>query len=545
MAVHKRKRSLMNLISGIIVAGLLIILSGCGNGLPKKLKKEAKTLPDVIKTYKALVDKDQDKYKNLTKSSQFQAVKEYALKENWTRKFELAHDELKRAKEIYDKDLSSLIKKDRPELANEVRQQITRIKKITRGAQKLSRYPLSRFLAILDTIKNAEGLESRARENGEKIKLIANKIKTNAVAKAIADFPDLTRKINTRFAPLLNLERQSQDNLKIVAAEFEKHKQGSNADYAAFTDSANALFSGLEKAKTLESKLTGELSGLYKSYTKILKDMKEEYFVIIKRESWNDNSDYYDPRYATFQREVTKDVYEALTADGIDTIAAITAGFTGSRFSSNIGRLWDKLSINPTEQWPGRGHNAASFWVESSWQTYFHKYILEENGETKETGWEQVGESFYDDNIEYLGMAILAKPYGVFEKDRLVQAAPPGMAYVGNSKYGEWKNDNKGDRFWSWYGKYSFFSSLFFFPPSYFGYNSWYGWHNNYRYNRPYFGKTRNGFQKYGTSGTYIKKSPRFQSTNFAKSGGFRSQTASVRGAGPNLRGGGPKNKGK
>jgi len=208
-----------------------------------------------------------------------------------------------------------------------------------------------------------------------------------------------------------------------------------------------------------------------------------------------------------------------------------------------VGSLWKKLSINPGENWPGRNHNAASFWVEDSNETYFHKYLLEENGETQETDWEQVDASFYDANIDYLGMAILSKPYGMFEQDRLTQPTPPGMAYVGNDRYGEWKKDSQGNSFWSWYGKYALFSTLFGMRPSYYGYNSWNSWNNSYRGRQPYFGQTRNGFQKYGTAGAAVKQSPGFQSSSFAKSGGFKSQTASVRGAG--LRGGGPKSKGK
>jgi len=119
------------------------------------------------------------------------------------------------------------------------------------------------------------------------------------------------------------------------------------------------------------------------------------------------------------------------------------------------------------------------------------------------------------------------------------------MAYVGNSKYGEWKQNSSGNSFWSWYGKYALFSTLFFPRPYYYPYNSWNSWNNNYRQNRPYFGKTQKGSQKFGTRGAYIKKSPRFQNSTFAKSGGLKAQTASVRGAGANLRGGGPKSKGK
>ncbi|WP_300457631.1 hypothetical protein [Desulfobacula sp.] len=540
-----RKHLLISVIAGLTFTVMVMMLAGCGEGLPKTLKNEAKAIPDTIKTVKSQVNKNKGKYQTLTDSPEFKAINPFALKENWPQKFQLAHDALKRAKDLYDKDLSPLISQNKPELVPQVKQQITRIKKILQDAEAFSLYPISRFSKIRKTIENAADLHARAKQEADHIRRMATQFKTGSMEKAMADFPDLTEKIKARVAPLTKLERQSRENLSVVEAEYSRHTAGSSADYAAFTDSAQALTSGLEQAGILEKTLTGDMAQLYSSYTKILKDMKEEYFVTIKRESWNENSDYYDPRFATFSREVSPEAYEALTAENLDTIATISAGFTGSKFSSTVGGLWKELAIKPTDQWPGRGHNAASFWVEDSREAYFHKYILEENGDTRETDWEQVDADFYDANLEYLGMAILAKPYGVFEQDRLIQATPPGMAYVGNSKYGEWQKDNTGNQFWSWYGKYALFSMLFNSRPSYFGYNSWNGWNNNYRNRQPYFGQTQNGARKYGTSGTYVKQSPKFQSTNFAKSGGLKSQTASVRGAGANLRGGGPKSKGK
>ncbi|CCK78484.1 hypothetical protein [Desulfobacula toluolica] len=544
-----RKHLLVDVIAGLIVAGLVVILAGCGEGLPKNLKNRARAIPDAIKTGKSQIDKHKDQYETLAASSEFKEVEPFALKENWAQKFQLAYEELTRAKTLYDKDLSPLVGKNKPELASQVIQQTVRIKKVLKNAENLSRYPILRFAKIRNTIENAADLQSGAQKNTDDIIRIATALKTGSMAKAIADFPDLTDKINTRFAPLSKLERQSRKHLSVVTEQYKRHAAGSTADYAAFTDSVESLDSGLEQTKILETKFIKEMGQLYSSYTKILKDMKEEYFVNIKRESWNENSDYYDPRFVNFYRKVSPEAYETLTADNLDTIAAISAGLgTGvysSRFSSQIGDLWKQLSINPTDQWPESGHNAASFWVESSREAYFHKYILEENGDTKETDWEKVDANFYDANLEYLGMAVLAKPYGVFEQDRLTQAAPPGMAYVGNSKYGEWKKDDTGNQFWSWYGKYALFSSLFFFPPSYFHYNSWNSWNNDYRYKKPYFGQTKNGSRKYGTYGTYVRQSPKFQSTNFAKSGGFKSQATSVRGAGAGLRGGGPKSKGK
>ncbi|MEN8212044.1 MAG: hypothetical protein ABFR31_10010 [Thermodesulfobacteriota bacterium] len=543
---HKRQHILMGFISALTMAGLMALFTGCGPGLPKELKNHADTIPDAIKAGQTRIDRDKDKYGGLTNSSEFKGVKRFALKEKWAEKFSLAHEELKRADKLYNNELLPMVKKNKPELASAVKEQIIRINKIIQDAESLSKYPFLRSAAIQKTIKNAENLQALAKKDADAILKIVNGLKTGSFAIANQDFPGLKDKINTRFAPLSNLAEQSRNDLNVVAATYQDHTAGSNADYAAFTDSSSALASSFEKVKIFETEFTKDMDQLYLSYTKVLKDMKVEYFVIIKRESWNENSDYYNPGFATFQRQVNTEAYEALTQENVDTIAAITAGFTGSKFKSNIGsNLWKELAINPAAQWPSRSHNAASFWVEDSNETYFHKYLLEENGETQETEWEKVDESFYEANLEFLGMAILAKPYGVFEKDRLTQAAPPGMAYVGNSKYGEWKQNSSGNSFWSWYGKYALFSTLFFPRPYYYPYNSWNSWNSNYRHSQPYFGKNQKGSQKFGTRGSFIKKSPGFQSSTFAKSGGLKAHTASVRGAGANLRGGGPKSKGK
>ncbi len=540
-----RKNLVTGLIAGLALAGLVVILAGCGPGLPDALKHKADSIPDNIKSVESRVNKNKDKYDSLKSSPEFKQVKRFAVRENWDKKFQLAHDELERAKNLYKKELAPLIGRNKPELAPRVSKQIIRIGKIIKTAENSSQTPLARFSAIQKTIENAKDFQKKSAKDAENINNIVNEFKKNIFAKAKADFPDMQEKIDSRFAPLAALAIQSRDHADIVTTEYRNHQKGLQADYAAFTDSREQLSLNLEKTQTLEIKLTKEMKGLYSSYTKILQDMKEEYFVTIKRESWNENSDFYNPRVATFHRQVSRQAYETLNADNLDTIAAITAGFFGSKFSNKIGSAWEELSINPTEQWSGRGHNAAEFWVKDLKVDYYHKYMLEKNGETKETDWEKVDGNFYFNNLEFLGMAILAKPYGVFEKDRLTQAAPPGMAYVGNSKYGEWKQDNSGSRFWSWYGKYALFSTLFFPRPYYYPYNSWHGWHNNYRHQKPYFGKTKKGFQKFGTQGNYIKKSPKFHSTRFVKSGGLKAQTASVRGAGAGLRGGGPKSKGK
>ncbi|MCP4024348.1 MAG: hypothetical protein GY729_21075 [Desulfobacteraceae bacterium] len=524
---------------------LTCFLASCGGGLPKELKKQAKDIPNTIKYVDSTISQDQKNYDQLTKSGEFKPMERFAQKENWAQNFQKAKAELERASGLYKKELKPLISKNKFSLAPQVTQQMERINTVISGARELSKYPLQRFAKIQDNIKNIDSLKNQSEKNLVQLTGIVTDLKKNEVAKAKNDFPDNVEKIDAKFASFLALQRQSEDHLKVINKVASQHQSNQTADYAAFTDGVDGISQSLETAKEKQPLFKKAVAGLYLSYTKVLKDMKEEYSVTVKRESWNENSDYYNPKFATFTRPLSPETYEYLSENEMDSIAKIQPGWGGSKLVNNIGAHWPQLKIEPTAQWPGMGHNAASFYVDSFQEAYYHKYLLEENGETKETGWEKVNASFFDQNLEFMGMAILSKPYGVFEEDQLAQAAPPGMAYVGNPKYGEWKKDEKGESFWGWYGKWAFFSNLFFFPPTYFYYNSWRGWNRDYRHKKPYFGKTKKGFQKYGTYGNYIKKSPRFQSTNFAKSGGLKTSAASVRGAGSKLRGGGPKAKGK
>ncbi|MCG8642184.1 MAG: hypothetical protein MI862_20840 [Desulfobacterales bacterium] len=529
---------------GMLVTLILLNFFTGGEKLSRPLRDRAEAIPETIKKTENLIEVNQNKYRELKKSSDFKPVMPFAEKENWDGKFQLAYQTLDRASDRYKKQLRPKLKENRPEVAPAVIEEIRQIHLIIDTAKKISQEPVEQYAAIRDVVANAESYHKKATQAAGRIDQIISSLQTGVIAKAVTDFPDLEQNIYTRFKPAQTLNQASAAHLQTVNLEFDRLASGRETDFAAFADAASALTLGLEEAASLESSLTEQMGQLYTSYTKILQDMKAEFFVTIKRESWNDNADVYRPSFATFTRQVSPETFETLTAENIDTIGLIKTGFTGSRFVNQVGNAWNEMRLNPADQWPHRSHNAASFWVDSSRQAFYHKYILERDGETTETDWQKVDFDLYEANLDFLGMAILAKPYGTFESDRLTQAAPPGMAYVGNPEYGEWKEDDNGDRFWSWYGKYMFFSTLFF-PPSYYYYNSWYGWHNNYRYARPYFGQTPNGLKKYGTHGTFIKRSPKFQNTHFTQSGGFRTQAASIRGAGAGLRGGGPKARGK
>lgn len=129
---------------------------------------------------------------------------------------------------------------------------------------------------------------------------------------------------------------------------------------------------------------------------------------------------------------------------------------------------------------------------------YQHKYKIVTAEETKETEWYDVPKDFYLKNEPYLGMAVLSKKDG--EMDNSV--SPPGYAYVGDSRYGRWRDDGSGSSFWEFYGKYRLFSDFmggWFRPINRYDYDTYRDYSSR---QQPYYGRNN----EYGTNG-YTAKS--------------------------------------
>ena len=141
--------------------------------------------------------------------------------------------------------------------------------------------------------------------------------------------------------------------------------------------------------------------------------------------------------------------------------------------------------------------------------SYYHRYkiIYKDNTETSETptyrtfitGWYDVKKGMYRDFNNFLGMTVASKT-----QDGTISNTnhPPGYQYVGNQRYGQWRNDSSGNSFWEFYGKFAMLNAAFsmFRRPIY---RSNY---NDYRRHsssgRPFYGSNR----EYGTSGSQTKQ---------------------------------------
>lgn len=166
---------------------------------------------------------------------------------------------------------------------------------------------------------------------------------------------------------------------------------------------------------------------------------------------------------------------------------------------------------------------------------YKHQYhILIDRPDTiltETTDWMPVSAAFFQKHMDDMGMEIAAKKDGKVTKN----AAPAGYTnYIGNEKYGQWRQDNNGNSFWEFYGKYAFLSSMFrltMFPVRY---SMWNDYHSNYyRFGRSYYGPTYNGSRMYGTSSRYAKANSKSswnnKSSNFKSSVRNRVQPSSAR----------------
>jgi len=139
---------------------------------------------------------------------------------------------------------------------------------------------------------------------------------------------------------------------------------------------------------------------------------------------------------------------------------------------------------------------------------YYHRYKVvysekpdaeEQSTRSEISDWFRVTRNEFDKYKNYLGMVILSK-----SADGQVSNSqyPPGYQYVGDSRYGNWRQDGRGNSFWEFYGKYAFFSHVFrsFSRPIY--RSDWNSYRDSRAARRPYFGRNK----EYGTNGSVTKR---------------------------------------
>ncbi|MCP4693662.1 MAG: hypothetical protein GY859_36845, partial [Desulfobacterales bacterium] len=465
----------------------------------------------------------------------------YAGRERWEDRFTEAEDELTRAREeIFDKSIKRLLDLNDEKKATKLKMEISRVDRAIKTAIKKAREPKARMAELVRVKEDAPELVDAAAAAMGEINAIIEPLENEFIPRAKEDYENRAKDIDGRFAPLKKLERDAAKALITARHQLGIHQADQSADYAALGDSAKLIHANLKKLLKSDKAYRSKINELYQSYTKILEDMRIDYFVTVKRESWDEHSDYYHPVIHTYRPSKVKvKAYDYFKGLNPETTAA-SMGW--SSLSVKVNRsMWSKLRIAPRENWPSN-HDFAEYWIDDLYPATWHKYTLVKNDSREETDWEEVDLEDFQYYSDSLGMEIVSKPYGFFEEEKINTSSPPGMGFVGNKRYGQWRwNDTSSRSYWHYYGMYSFFGGG---SDRYYYRDDWGRWKRDYRYKKPYYGGGSSG-PIYGTNGWHVKTSSKYRGSTFSRQGGLKAQSASVRGAGPGRRGGGPGGRGK
>ena len=240
--------------------------------------------------------------------------------------------------------------------------------------------------------------------------------------QAAREFKEGQPTIQRVVEPFVNLLNQSREVFATVEREHRSHGSGGDADYALLLGGVNKLESNREGYQESSAEAEAKFAQLSVSYSKTLIDMKADFFLTIRRQSWDESADY--PSLHNVD-------YPAKTVDGqtyehFDEIPGSLATFQTGWFSDDFVLLrgvdqnrWNSLKIDHKEKWPSSDDNQAEYWVHTATAKYFHKYHVIQNGEASETDWVPVEERFFLANLDNLGMDVESKPYGVFEEKQV------------------------------------------------------------------------------------------------------------------------------
>ncbi|HEX7049794.1 MAG TPA: hypothetical protein VF188_06230 [Longimicrobiales bacterium] len=542
----------MNLGSRAFALLALGLIAGSCNRLPEALRRRADVLPMRMDSLAADVAGMRERYRSLTQSDEFAFFAPYAEREQWAASFDAADRLVAEARAAFESRVAPLLEENRAEQADQVTRAVTAIEEMLRDARNTAREPAQRRAFLIRARDEGAALVATAGDQAERIDSLV------AILAPVADrmrerYPRRAADIDSLVGIVTAADAEADRALAAARTQLEAHQAGASADYAVLGDGTVTVAATLERLDSAVPALIAKLGELDRSYTKILADMRADYWVQVGRAAWDNCCDgsRYEQTGTYPVRMVPPETYDYLVQaasslrNGVIARYDAGTGWGGPHLDLAIpAEHWERLGVDPAASWP-RGFDQAELWIEDAYPRTYHRYLLVENGDTTTTDWIEVDVEDFVENQADLGMAIVSKPYGYFEDEAIEEAAPPGMAFVGNPRYGEWRKERDGRSFWHWYGQYVFLSRLFGGAGYRYAYDDWVGWSRDYRGRRPYYGPDADR-PIYGTWGSRTTSAGgRFARTTFARRGGFRSQDISLRGAGPAARGRGPAGGGK
>ncbi len=519
-----------------LLAIAALALTGCQR-LPSDLVALAGQVPVRIEAETARTDSSERAFDQYQETQDFAVVRRYAESEGWTDRFSEARAKVRAADAVLRQEIQPLLERNQTSEAEQLRAALSKIDPLLAAARDAAGH----WTARRDFLQQIASDPAATAEQCTTALADLHRASPDLQAKATrakSDHAARAAEIDELVGPLSDLLAAAEEAAAAASGEFARIRAGDDGDLALLGDSCRLAAASRDRFVEGAAELGAKLGELDRSYSRTLIDMRADYSLLLRRQTWNDRFDYPALHDLDFRVEpVTAEVFEGVASVG-GSLAYVSRGWTGLRIglASGLDRQhWDALGIDPFVRWPDRDTNG-EVWVESGDVKYFHKYLIQEDGQTTESEWTPVNEEFFLANLDNLGMDVESKAYGSFESEKLAHAAPAGMAFVGNPHYGRWVSDGSGGTFWSWAGPYLFYSSLFGSPMRY-GRSDWDTWSRDYRGARPFYGGSSSA-PRWGSRSRSVQTSPKMQGSTFARGGGFRRPPASVRSAASRSRGG-------
>lgn len=490
---------------------------GC-DSLPENLRNQVKQCSQDLQKVERVIVLADSSFRVFKKSGDYATFhSKYDKRENWSANFTAASSEFGQAGELFEGQISRFAERNASADVDSLKFSLGKLQKHLDAAADYAARPSRRIAQLSEARKSASKWTAEAEGKSAGLASSVGALGT-LVSDAQSKYSWKRDDLAKRYLPAQKLRTDAGTALDAVQAQMRLAE--ADRDYAIIADGVVKIGQLAGAMPALDSNLRARISQLGRSYSKLLVDLKvvaKPYKELVRYE-WSEFSDW------DTSKETRRDKVYVSVNEYNQLAAQLRSNPDGIRLEGGEGRGYE-VDLEEVD-------------IDSF---YYHQYLIEENGDTSRTSWTEVDEDVYGDNEDNLGMALLNKPLGYYEAEVQKVATPPGMAYVGNPNYGQWRSDGRGGSFWEFYGRYMLYRNLFGYPS--YTRNDWNDWDRNYRGRQPYYGTSAGGEDRFGSASSATRT--RFAGSSYARQGGFRSADPSVRGAGRSARGRGPGGGGK
>lgn len=529
------------------LTAVISLLSGCNRELPQQVKVDTIGLQNQHTTAQNGVRRSQSLLAEVEAGADAGFLRPYAYREGWATRLKEAQNALNSSHLLLQNNVTPLVTRNQASDATALQAEIDKVARLIEEVHSKAGYVQRRIQELRNLKSNGPLLFNQARRDHRETETLVAQA-TAGLQRSARLYPSKSTELRGQIAAFAQTKTTSARQLQLARTEFENLQRGRPVQDEVLLASCRQVTSSKEKTLTEWTNLQRKLAELPLSYSQTLVDMRIDYYVQINRESWDESSESeLTTEYRFPPKQVDKPTYEHFATFADDQVLA-TQGIgwfsSGFKLSSGVDNgYWTTVVPNPQES---LHHSTAEWSLDGVDEKCFHKYLIMRDGVAEYTDWQEVSGAYFDTHENDLGMDICSKAIGTYNSETSNFASPPGLTYVNTPVAGQWRSATGGVREWEFRGNYALFNTLLGHQNRY-RYSQWTEWDQNYRGRKPYYGTKQQAEEEeqYGTHSRSVGGNSYYSRSYWISSGEYRSQGASVRGAGRDARGGGPGGGGK